>query len=58
MMKQDTLTHIFDDIVSGRNVEGWGVERTTFFHILYRWNEHKAWKRESPDGPWELVPVD
>ncbi len=56
MMKQDELTHIFDEIVSGRNFEGWGVERTTFLHILHRWNDDMAWKRESPDGLWEKVP--
>ena len=56
MMKQDELTHIFDEIVSGRNVEDWGIERTTLHHIIYRWTDDKAWKRESPDGLWEKVP--
>ncbi len=56
IMKQDELTHIFDEIVSGRNVEGWGIEQTTLLHILYRWKYDKAWKRESPDGPWEMDP--
>ncbi len=56
-MKQDELTHIFDEIVSGGNFEGWGVERTKFLHILHRWNDDMAWKRESPDGLWEKVPT-
>ena len=56
IMKQDELTHIFDEIVGGRNVEGWGIERTTLLHILYRWNDDMAWKRESPDGLWGKIP--
>ncbi len=56
MMTQDELTRIFDEIVSGKNVEGWGAERTMGLHILHRWNDDKAWERESPDGLWEKVP--
>ncbi len=56
MMTQDELTRIFDEIISGRNVEGWGAERTMGLHILHRWNDDKAWERESPDGPWAVVP--
>ncbi len=56
MMTQDELTRIFDEIVSGRIVEGWGAERTTGLQILRRWNDDMAWERESPDGLWEKVP--
>lgn len=56
-MANDELERIFQCVIGGVAVEGWGGASAANIDVVRSFDPDKLWVREAPGGMWKQVPA-